>query len=65
MSTINISHIVSTDKLIRDNLINHLVNKWFYKLVNGKPVKKNGNVWCPMCEIFHANSASCQEPSDD
>lgn len=32
-------------------------NKW----VNGRPILINGNVWCPMCEKWHANNSLCQQ----
>ncbi len=30
--------------------------------VNGRPVLLNGNVYCPMCEIYHENNSYCQQP---
>lgn len=53
--------IWSIDKFIR-NLMEHISNihtgrNW----VNGRPVLINGDVWCPMCEIWHANNSYCQQ----
>jgi hypothetical protein len=31
------------------------------KWVNGRPVLMNGDVWCPMCETWHANNSLCQQ----
>lgn len=31
------------------------------KWVNGRPVLLNGDVWCPMCEIWHENNSACQQ----
>jgi hypothetical protein len=28
--------------------------------INGRPVLLNGNVWCLMCEAWHANNSECQ-----
>ncbi len=27
---------------------------------NGKPRKDNGDVWCPMCDMYHVNNTWCQ-----
>lgn len=57
--TIPQSMSFSIDKLIK-NILNHFdsinTNKW----VNGRPVLINGDVWCPLCEQWHANNSLCQ-----
>lgn len=30
------------------------------KRVNGLPIKANGDVYCPMCDVYHANNTFCQ-----
>lgn len=53
-------NIFSIDKLI-NNVLNYFskvdLNKW----VNGRPVLLNGDVWCPLCETWHANHTLCQQ----
>jgi hypothetical protein len=39
------------------DLFNIDTRKW----VNGRPVLLNGDVWCPMCEIWHKNNSMCQQ----
>ena len=34
------------------------------RLINGMPQKENGDVWCPMCEFWHANETWCQSYPD-
>jgi hypothetical protein len=31
---------------------------------NERPMLLNGNVWCPMCDEWHANNSYCQMPTD-
>lgn len=38
------------------DLFNMNAKKW----VNGRPVLINGDVWCPMCDVWHANNTLCQ-----
>jgi hypothetical protein len=62
MSNRNISQPLpfSFDKLI-SNVLNYFSNTDTSKWVNGRPVLINGDVWCPMCETWHANNSLCQQ----
>lgn len=52
--------IVSIIKLSR-NFTDYFVSANRSQWVNGRPVLINGDVWCPMCETWHANNSLCQQ----
>lgn len=46
---------------ISRRFIDHFETRDRSKWVNGRPVLLNGDVWCPMCETWHANNSLCQQ----
>lgn len=62
MSTRNISQSINWSIIkLSHNFIDYFKITNRSEWVNGRPILLNGDVWCPMCETWHANNTHCQQ----